>query len=198
MNIIENEKVVLRDFMESDISKRMYWETEANEWQLWDGPWEYEGKSEEVLQEERQEYLASLKKRAATPLKKEQLRTRFEIVEKETGEYIGWIGTYHIDEDCLINDEGTRLAIGLSLPEISVRGKGLGTSALTLAMDYFFQNGYDEIYTQTWSGNKPMQMLAAKLGFEEICRKKDFRLVRGETYDGLTFCKKRDSDKSMT
>lgn len=29
--------------------------------------------------------------------------------------------------------------------------------------------------------------LAEKLGFEECCRKKALRLVRGQRYDGLTF-----------
>lgn len=41
---LKNNLVVLRDFIESDIENRIYWETTENEWQLWDAPWEYEGK----------------------------------------------------------------------------------------------------------------------------------------------------------
>lgn len=42
-----NDKVILRDFKEGDIEKRIYWETSETEWQLWDAPWEYENQSDD-------------------------------------------------------------------------------------------------------------------------------------------------------
>ena len=39
--VLKDEKVLLRD-----IQKRLYRETAEAEWQLWDGPWEYEGQTE--------------------------------------------------------------------------------------------------------------------------------------------------------
>ncbi len=41
-----DDKVVLRDFLASDVEKRILWETTETEWQLWDAPWEYEGLTE--------------------------------------------------------------------------------------------------------------------------------------------------------
>ena len=45
--ILKDDTVLLRDFKREDIAKRIEWETEKTEWQLWDGPWEYEGLTEE-------------------------------------------------------------------------------------------------------------------------------------------------------
>ena len=44
--ILKDDTVLLRDFKREDIAKRIEWETEKTEWQLWDGPWEYEGLTE--------------------------------------------------------------------------------------------------------------------------------------------------------
>ncbi len=54
-------------------------------------------------------------------------------------------------------------------------------------LNYLKIHGLDEIYTQTWSGNTRMVALAEKLGFVEINRKKDLRIVNGQKYDGLSF-----------
>lgn len=37
---IENNKVILRDFIKKDIEDIIRWETIETEWQLWDAPWE--------------------------------------------------------------------------------------------------------------------------------------------------------------
>ena len=50
--ILKDDTVLLRDFKREDIAKRIEWETEQTEWQLWDGPWEYEGLTEEQKKEE--------------------------------------------------------------------------------------------------------------------------------------------------
>lgn len=59
---IKGNKIILRDFLASDIEKRIYWETVENEWQQWDAPWEYEGLTEEEKEEELRNYIASLKR----------------------------------------------------------------------------------------------------------------------------------------
>lgn len=51
----------------------------------------------------------------------------------------------------------------------------------------YWETEETEIYIQTWSGNERMVHIAEKMGFEECDRKKNFRTVRGRTYDGLTF-----------
>ena len=45
--VLKDDIVLLRDFKREDIAKRIEWETEKTEWQLWDAPWEYEGLTEE-------------------------------------------------------------------------------------------------------------------------------------------------------
>ena len=50
--ILKDDVVLLRDFKREDIAKRIEWETEKTEWQLWDAPWEYEGLTEEQIRRE--------------------------------------------------------------------------------------------------------------------------------------------------
>ena len=39
MIILETERLILRDFEEKDIEKRVFWETVETEWKKWDAPW---------------------------------------------------------------------------------------------------------------------------------------------------------------
>lgn len=188
--ILKDDTVLLRDFKREDIAKRIEWETEQTEWQLWDGPWEYEGLTEEQKKENLQKYIKAMEGWATLyeTLSDEMPRKSFQICTPE-GEYVGWCGSYFIDDDYNIVDDGDRLAIGIDLPEESVRGKGLATHALQLFMAYLRTLGFTELYTQTWSGNVRMIKLAEKLGFTECSRESKECTVRGQQYDGLTFRK---------
>ncbi len=186
--ILKDDTVLLRDFKREDIAKRIEWETEKTEWQLWDGPWEYEGLTEEQKKEELQKYIKAMEKWAALyeTLPDEMPRKSFQICTPE-GEYVGWCSSYFINEDFDSDKDGDRLAIGIDLPEESARGKGLATHALELFMAYLRKLGFTELYTQTWSGNERMIGLAEKLGFTECGRESKECTVRGQQYDGLTF-----------
>lgn len=186
--ILKDDVVLLRDFKREDIAKRIEWETVKTEWQMWDAPWEYEGLTEEQKKEELQRYKKAMEKWAALceTLSDEMPRKSFQICTPE-GEYVGWCDSYFINEDYETEEGGDRLAVGIDLPEESARGKGLATHALRLFMAYLHSLGFDELYTQTWSGNERMIRLAEKLGFTECCRKPEIRTVRGQRYDGLTF-----------
>ena len=50
--VLKDKKVLLRD-----IQKRLNRETVETEWQLWDGPWEYEGQTEEQRREAMARYI---------------------------------------------------------------------------------------------------------------------------------------------
>ena len=189
---MESERLRLRDLQEEDLPVRFHWNTVETEWMLWDGPWESEGKSQEELYQEAIEANERLKKRLLKVYGDNEIRRVFEIELKENKEYIGCVSSYNIDEDCNINEEGNLLAIGMAIPERKWRRQGLGFEAMKLVIGYYFDHGFHEIYTQTWSGNIPMIKLAEKLGFQEFRRKKDFRFVRGAYYDGLTFKKDKD------
>ncbi len=190
--MIMNDQLVLRDLRQDDISRRLHWETEENEWQLWDAPWEYENLSKDEALKNLESYRASLTRQAdrlANPDNNGK-RNGFEIEERLTGRHIGWVGSYMIDAQyriCSDEKESIGLAVGIDIPDMSARGKGLGLEALRLFIAYIKETSSATVYTQTWSGNRRMIALAEKLGFVEINRYAGIRQVRGETYDGLTF-----------
>lgn len=188
--MIKNKGIILRDFIESDIEKRIYWETVENEWQLWDGPWEYEGLTYEEKEENLNSYIKTMRRWVEYDknLASDAIRYRYQIViDNENQDYIGWCSAYCIDEDCNYIEEDKLLAVGIDIPDSKARGKGYGAQALCMFIKYLLDKGIDDIYTQTWSGNERMIHIAEKIGFEEHRRKNDFRVVRGKKYDGLTF-----------
>ena len=171
--------LTLRDMRESDIEDYVRWFTTETEWGNWDSPWE--GHFEGTEEEERKgwtEYYVSVKN-----MPDEVVRWKFEI--DCDGKHIGWICAY-TDLGYLDNPEEI-WALGLDIPCMEGRKHGNGTKALQMYIDYLKEHGHKSFYTQTWSGNLPMIRVAEKLGFKEVCRKKDYREVRGNLYDAITW-----------
>lgn len=180
---IKNEKVILRDFIESDIEDRIHWETIETEWQLWDAPWENDGDlfDSEAYRKDRLTWLAQEKD-------DNRMRWGFQIcINDESRKHIGWCNSYDINDNFEYTNEGGHCAIGIDIPDLSARRKGYATAAWTLFIEYLTSKGIEEIYTQTWSGNERVIGLIKKLGFEECKRNYGSRTVRGQQYDGLTF-----------
>lgn len=171
--------LTLRDMHPSDIEDYVRWFTTETEWGDWDSPWE--GHFEGTEEEERKgwtEYYESVKN-----LPDEVVRWKFEI--ESDGKHIGWICAY-TDLGYLDNPEEI-WALGLDIPCMEGRKHGNGTKALQMYIDYLKEHGQKSFYTQTWSGNLPMIRVAEKLGFKEVCRKKDHREVNGKKYDAITW-----------
>lgn len=187
--MLQTKDIVLRDFKESDIDKRIYWETVETEWQQWDGPWEYDGMTEEQKQDDLRSYIESMRKWVNATAPADEKRKSFQIdVCGSEPKYIGWVSSYYLNDDYAFTRSVTnRCAVGIDIPDVSARGKGYAYQAIVLFIDYLLDQGETEIYTQTWSGNERMIHIAKRIGFEECCRKIDFRTVRGKKYDGLTF-----------
>ena len=185
---IEYKDIILRDMTEEDIEDYIRWNTVETDWANWDAPWEA---LPDLLTFNPEEYRKKELEKLAKP--KDKIRWGFEI-ETVKGEHIGAVSSYMMNEnfewipakDIKPGDKAFR-AVGISICESSFCEKGFGTKALAAFINYYFENGEAEIFTQTWSGNIRMIKCAEKLGFEECRRKKDLRLVRGEHYDGLTF-----------
>ncbi len=178
---IKNEKVILRDFIESDIEDRIYWETEETEWQLWDAPWEDEPFDAEAYRKDCLAWLAKEKD-------EQRIRWGFQIcINDESQKHIGWCNAYYIDNNYKYTKEEGHCTIGINIPDISSRRKGYGSAAWYLFIQYLLSRGIKSIYTQTWSGNNRVIGLMKKLGFEEVNREQKKRTVRGQVYDGLTF-----------
>lgn len=185
---LKNDLIILRDFIQSDIEDRLYWETIENEWQLWDAPWEHEEKEENELKRDLERYKNKMLLWATKQMSESDLRTGFQIcINDDTRTYIGWCNSYNINENFEIIQTKGYCAIGINIPVMTARGKGFAASALVMFIHYLIKNGENEIYTQTWSGNKPMIGIASKIGFEECRRKSNIHKVRGEIFDDLTF-----------
>ncbi len=182
---IEFENIVLRDMIESDIEDYVRWFTTQTEWSDWDAPWEPIESDEETERNSWREYYEAVKDRPD-----DARRWKFEI--EWNGQHIGWVSAYCIDDrfEWVVKAEDgqtVHLALGIDICESDVRGRGIGTNALRAFMNYSFEHGFDELYTQTWSGNVRMLRCAQKLGFVECNRNVGIREVNGEKYDGLTF-----------
>lgn len=180
---IKNDKVILRDFIEADIEDKIYWETVEREWQLWDAPWENDEEvfDKEKYRSERLEWLAKEKD-------ENRMRYGFQIcINDESQKHIGWCNVYHIDDNYKYIKGNGNCTIGIGIPDLSSRRKGYATYSWDLLIQYLLNNGIDEIYTQTWSGNNRVIGLMEKFGFEECNREYKIRIVRGQLYDGLTY-----------
>ena len=183
---IEYKDIILRDMTEADIEDDIRGYTVETDWSNWDAPWEPLPDISDTDSYRKKELL-----KLAEP--KDKIRWGFEI-ETAEGNHIGTVNSYMINEnfewisvkDIKPGDKAFR-AVGISICESSFCGKGFGTKALAAFINYYLENGEDEIYCQTWSGNIRMVKCAEKLGFEICKRKIDYREVNGKKYDGLSF-----------
>lgn len=175
--IKRHDPVILRDMRESDIEDYVRWFTVETEWSDFDAPWEEISSSEEEERKSWTEYYDSVKDMPA-----DEPRRKFEI--ECGGRHIGWVSRY-FDLDYVENPDRIP-AVGIDIPEISERSKGVGTEALRLFIEYLRGLGYKKVYTQTWSGNARMLKVAQKLGFIPVVTLKDQREVRGGRFDAVT------------
>lgn len=177
---VEN-RIVLRDMVQSDIEDYVQWFTdtsEQNDWMYWDAPWEKEETDAETERKSWTEYYAYLQ-----TLPTDYTRWKFEI--EADGRHIGWVSAY-TDLGYVANAEQIP-AIGIDIPNRAFRNCGYGKKAFVLFINYFKNKGYTSLYTQTWSGNIAMVKLAQSLGFKAHTRVVDMREVNGQKYDAVTF-----------
>lgn len=180
---LKYKNIILRDMEENDLDDYIRWNTTETEWQNWDAPWEID---KCTLFTEQITFAKKLVNNYTISDNLDNIRKRFEICTKE-GTHIGWINRYCIDENYSWSRTGTNTAIGIDIPSPNFRGHGCGENAMRCFMQYLFDNGFNTLYTQTWSGNDRMIHLAKKLGFKECDRKSNIRIVNGKTYDAVTF-----------
>ena len=184
---IKFENIILRDMIESDIEDYVRWFTTETEWSKTDAPWEPIESNVEIERVGWKEYYEAVK-----DMPEKAIRWKFEI--EYAGGHIGWVSAYMIDEnyewiayDDIKEGQTAYRAIGIDICEPSAWGRGIGCNALNAFITYHFQNGFDTLYTQTWSGNVRMLRCAEKLGFIECNRYIGQREVEGRAYDALTF-----------
>ena len=168
----------LRDMTQSDIADYVRWFCVDTEWMNWDTPWEA---FETTREQEQRNWTACYRELSART--DDYVRCKFEM--EADGVHIGWVSAYTDTE--FWDNQNRSLAIGVVIPEARYRGRGNGTGALTLLMEYYREKGCQSFLIETWSGNRAMVAVAKKLGFHEILRVRAARRVRNHTYDALTF-----------
>jgi len=173
---LRGERVVLRDQRPSDVDARLRWLTTEIEWGYWDAPWEgNDPLPPERIDEVRRGMLDAMR----NPLPSPRARLFIELVH---GPLIGWVNSY--DHDPV--DRSAR--VGIDICESAHWGRGLGTEALRLWIDYLFAGlDLERVRMATWSGNERMIRVAEKLGFVLEERVPDAREVRGRRYDSVRF-----------
>lgn len=75
----------------------------------------------------------------------------------------------------------------IDICEPDVWGDGIGTNALRVFVNCYFDNDVNELSTQTWFGNIRMIRCTKKLDFMECDRQVGIREVDERKYDRLTF-----------
>jgi RimJ/RimL family protein N-acetyltransferase len=176
---IIGKKIKLRPFKESDIDDVIHWMLVETEWQNWDAPWEDSSGFDQDAYRKR--ILKDLRDHS-----KPSFYGRLEIEVIETGEHIGSVNSYYIDNDFNYTRGGGNFTIGIDIIKPMDRRRGYGTEAWLLFIRYALESGAEEIYTQTWAGNYPVLGLMEKVGFELININKKYRVVKGEEVDGYT------------
>ncbi len=180
---IKYKDIILRDYQETDIADDIRWMTVETAWQDWDAPWE---KDEEF---DADKFRTKMLKRLETKPEDSDFRWAFEIDTKD-GVHIGGVNSYLIDAEYnwIPGRKGKGLyTLGIDICESSYWYRGYGTQAFSAFILYMNSQGITDLFTQTWSGNLPMLALAKRLGFDEVNRVKNYRVVRGRRYAALTF-----------
>ena len=107
-------------------------------------------------------------------------RVFFAIYDHSTMTPIGWCNVRSID----LLHETAEVGIGIALPEF--RGRGYGTEALTMLVDYAFTTfGLRNIMLDTVAFNERAIASYRKAGFKEIGRRRGSHRIGNRRYDTL-------------
>lgn len=167
---LKGSHILLRPTTMEDMKDYERWNDPSLKAFQYDGPW-YKNDNFSVLIEHR-------KKKVENGIKPPY---RFLEIYTNEGEHIGWLNAYHSENDCHAT------AVGITIKEDEYWGKGMGTEALALWIDYLFEEmNLTRIGFTTWQGNPMMLGLGKKLGFVEEARIRRSCFVKGEFYDRIS------------
>lgn len=172
---MKGDNYVLRDWEEADLSIYRAWLRPGNEWEKTDAPY-YPPFTPDEADEHVANFLAVNNDGSHVPL-------RLAISPANSSELVGSVSRYWISQDT------NWMAAGIAIFDPQYWGKGVGSEALSLWIDYLFDTAPElvRLDLQTWSGNPGMMKLAAKLGFKEEARYRKARIVEGEYYDAIGY-----------
>jgi len=105
-------------------------------------------------------------------------------IDTVDGQHIGWVTIHNYDQ------EEKSTFIGIGIPEEEYWGKGYGTEAVSLFINFLFDSyGLETIRAATWTGNKRMVRCAQKAGFtnSKTMPHRSSVSVRGEPLERIEF-----------
>lgn len=168
--IVRGNRVNLRDRRMDDFEDYVRWFAPGRAWQEWDAPWESETPLSEGAQRRWQE-------RMAEPLPEPRVGMEIETVDRR---HVGWVNSYWVDKHTRWRD------CGIVIAEDAVWGRGLGQEAFALWVGYLLTaHDLPRVGMGTWSGNRRMMWVAARVGMRQEARFADARLIKGQRYDAV-------------
>jgi RimJ/RimL family protein N-acetyltransferase len=170
--VIIGSRVMLRQFVSDDAG----WLTRAmarGRWWRLESPWEGALTAAE-LRRIPGEVRAIAREREMPP-------TRM-VIETRAERPVGTVTRYWVDE------RTDWLEVGVGIYEARSWGKGYGTEALALWVDYLFESlPVRRIGLRTWEGNPRMIRLARRMGFAQEARFREVYQAGPWAYDRLAF-----------
>jgi diamine N-acetyltransferase len=107
-------------------------------------------------------------------------RTGFTIYERATGRPVGNCGLHEVD---LAN---RRTVVGIMIGEPDARGRGYGTEAMRLLLDYAFTVlGLHSVMLTVFEYNGAGRRCYEKVGFREMGRRRESRWYNGGFWDEI-------------
>lgn len=166
--------VVVRRMRVADLPAYAEWLQPHHEWHEWDGPY-YAKPTPAEIDNRVQILTRELMGQSLTP------PNRAVIVHKDRPrDLIGTVSWYWESE------ETNWRRMGITIYDPSVRGQGVGTSALAAWTTYLFQvTDVVRLDFATWSGNLGMLSVGKKLAFTEEARFRRARVVKGHHFDSV-------------
>ena len=165
--------VYLREALPSDSDQYLRWQS-GGEWRRFDAPWEEGG----FLVMTPEEIEASLERSQAECQKEPDLPRKRAIIVTIEGEPLGWVSRYANE------DYPDVWYVGIDICEDDYLGRGFGTEALGLWIDYLFAHSeVCRIGLETWSFNPRMMRVAEKVGLLYEGAERELREWQGQRLD---------------
>jgi diamine N-acetyltransferase len=110
----------------------------------------------------------------------DETRTGFTIYERATGRAIGNCGLHEVDLG------NRRTVVGIMIGEPDARGRGYGTEAMRLLLDYAFTVlGMHSVMLTVVEYNGAGRRCYEKVGFREMGRRRESRWYNGRFWDEI-------------
>ena len=174
---IKGQRIILRqeDPRDSDYDNLFRW-LNLEEWKYYDQP---DQPFQPISREEFDKRLEKESERSSS-----SSSSKGWWIDTVEGQHIGSISYYNWDR------EEESAFIGICIPEEENWGKGYGTEALSLFLNFLFDSmDLDTIRTATWTGNKRMVRCAQKAGFtnQKTMPHSSSTSIRGEPLERIEF-----------